>query len=63
MIKFVLFLSYVLVLSYCRAGSPDPNYGGLRSPPKKTGTLGPSRGRMKENWLQRGPANLMVLVR
>lgn len=51
-----------LVLSRCRVGSPKPSYGGLRSPPRMTRSLGPKRGRMKEKWLMRDPANLMVLM-
>ena len=44
-------------------GGPKPSYGGLRPPPMRTRNCGPRRGRMKENWVKRGPANLMVLKR
>ena len=44
-------------------GGPKSSYGGLRPPPMKTRNCGPRRGRMKENLVKRGPANLMVLKR
>ena len=38
-----------------------PSYGGLRSPPKKSGIFGPRSGRMKVELTPKSPANLMVL--